>query len=249
MKLKKLEIANAIMPTTVLYSTLSGSRLFRHFPGWPYLLLILLVAPILALWTITWPNIHQTTSGLYETSAPKTSLLTQQNCASIESAIANATRYLLDHRNPVQGYFSYVIQPDGTEISNDYNILRHAGVMYALAMRYERKPSPEIREVCFSESIFEFSCIISYLGELNRLENILVRLLTKPSSTSVSTYLPLAKTRQNNQVAAFTPFGIIPHFLLLPTKSQTGISTSPLRSPSSVALASALSPTHTSHAL
>jgi hypothetical protein len=63
--------------------------------------------------------------------------------AALDAAIGGARAYLIRH-TPQSGRFTYVIEPDGTENSDDYNVLRHGGTVYALGELHRRAPDPEV---------------------------------------------------------------------------------------------------------
>ncbi len=62
----------------------------------------------------------------------------------VADAIDHGTRYLVEACNS-QGKFKYRIDLDSKRKPHrKYNVLRHAGAMYALSMSYRRKPDPAV---------------------------------------------------------------------------------------------------------
>lgn len=72
----------------------------------------------------------------------------------LAGAIRLATSYLNQACKP-SGQFTYCVHQDTTqELKPEYNILRHAGTLYALQMSYERSPDPRTREVLLRAANF-----------------------------------------------------------------------------------------------
>ena len=69
-------------------------------------------------------------------------------------AIRLATSYLNQACKP-SGQFTYCVHQDATqELKPEYNILRHAGTLYALQMSHDRSPDPRTREVLIRAANF-----------------------------------------------------------------------------------------------
>ena len=63
----------------------------------------------------------------------------------VPQAIARSTDYLVRHTGE-DGRFDYRLNMDpNVEVSNSYNLLRHAGAIYALGMAYERQPDEQVK--------------------------------------------------------------------------------------------------------
>ena len=72
----------------------------------------------------------------------------------LAKAIRLATSYLNQACQP-SGQFTYCVHQDKTqELKPEYNILRHAGTLYALEMSYERSPDSRTREVLLKAARF-----------------------------------------------------------------------------------------------
>ena len=74
--------------------------------------------------------------------------------SQLAKAIQLATSYLNQACKP-SGQFTYCVHLDAAhEIKPEYNILRHAGTLYALQMAYERSPDKRTREVLLKAARF-----------------------------------------------------------------------------------------------
>ena len=62
----------------------------------------------------------------------------------LDSAITGARDYLVRHTSE-SGRYTYVIDSRGRELSDDYNVLRHGGTLYALGELYRRRPDPDAK--------------------------------------------------------------------------------------------------------
>jgi hypothetical protein len=60
-------------------------------------------------------------------------------------AMTEAAAYLRGQLDP-SGRFHYLVNLDGTSAGGGYNVLRHAGTVYALALYHELSPDPATRE-------------------------------------------------------------------------------------------------------
>ena len=65
------------------------------------------------------------------------------SAARVDAAIAGARDYLIRHTGE-RGRFTYVIRSSGDESSRRYNVLRHAGTVYALGELHDRRPDPRV---------------------------------------------------------------------------------------------------------
>jgi hypothetical protein len=65
--------------------------------------------------------------------------------ATVESAMAEASAYLIRHLDS-DGRFEYAIHLEGLPPESDYNVLRHAGTIYALAQYHELTADARTRE-------------------------------------------------------------------------------------------------------
>jgi hypothetical protein len=65
--------------------------------------------------------------------------------ATVESAMAEASGYLIRHLG-TNGRFEYVIHLEGLPLEDRYNVLRHAGTVYALALYHELTADAQTRE-------------------------------------------------------------------------------------------------------
>lgn len=76
-----------------------------------------------------------------------TSDIKLSEAASITRAIRQSRSYLVNHSDE-NGMFVYRVNmnPD-VNVSRKYNILRHAGTIYALSMYYDLHPDPEVKNV------------------------------------------------------------------------------------------------------
>jgi hypothetical protein len=63
----------------------------------------------------------------------------------IVEARDQAAAYLVNHQNK-NGSFVYVLHPDRKVKKRSYNLLRHAGSIYSLAMAYRQAPSPALEK-------------------------------------------------------------------------------------------------------
>jgi hypothetical protein len=65
--------------------------------------------------------------------------------STVEAALSQSSQYLVD-RVDKDGRFAYLVQMDPTvKVSgSEYNVLRHAGTIYALCSYYQQYPSPEL---------------------------------------------------------------------------------------------------------
>ena len=72
----------------------------------------------------------------------------------LSDAIDLSKEYLIRASNP-NGQFTYIVNEASTHRSEvRYNILRHAGTMYALTQTYQRDPDDDLRAVLMSASHF-----------------------------------------------------------------------------------------------
>jgi len=61
----------------------------------------------------------------------------------LDDVILKATNYLSNHINK-NGKFDYIVYPYNKKVSSQYNIVRHAGTLYALIESYEYKPDEKL---------------------------------------------------------------------------------------------------------
>jgi hypothetical protein len=80
--------------------------------------------------------------------------------ADVDHAVELAGRYL-SHSCDLRGRFAYRVMIDSGIQADDYNIVRHAGAMYALAMLNEFRPNEEARSALIRAAIFLRSNYIS----------------------------------------------------------------------------------------
>ena len=86
--------------------------------------------------------------------------------------IANATRYLLDSIE-TSGQFRYRVNMNPrVSVGKRYNVLRHAGTIYALSMSYDHNPSPATKEAILRASKFLVDCCVGTLPEREDLLGI-----------------------------------------------------------------------------
>ncbi len=92
------------------------------------------------------------------------------NLARLPSAIDSAARYLATNCDE-QGRFTYRIQLDSDdEDGSQYNVLRHAGAVYALAQYCQGRPDPQVRTAMLRAATFlRRQCIAPVAGNPNLL--------------------------------------------------------------------------------
>lgn len=72
----------------------------------------------------------------------------------VQPAIDRSIQYILKHCD-TSGKFTYRTNPNSSiKYDNKYNLLRHAGTMYSLAMAYDSDPQPEIMDAMYRASLF-----------------------------------------------------------------------------------------------
>ncbi len=71
----------------------------------------------------------------------------------LDEAIEAGTSYLLTHLNE-DGSFVYRVNADGSSVTPRYNVLRHAGSIYALADAHDDAPSPALRDAIVRSARF-----------------------------------------------------------------------------------------------
>lgn len=85
--------------------------------------------------------------------------------AQVRAAITRATGYLR-RANHASGQFDYLVNMDpAVTVPRQYNMLRHAGTIYALGMAQELAPERATLEVMRRASAFMISCCMTELDE------------------------------------------------------------------------------------
>ena len=92
-------------------------------------------------------------SPLTSTSCRSESTRQQARPWPLNDAIEAGTSYLIKHLND-DGSFVYRVNADGSPAKPRYNVLRHAGSIYALADAHDDAPSPELREAILRSARF-----------------------------------------------------------------------------------------------
>jgi hypothetical protein len=86
-----------------------------------------------------------TVTGLYAASMVLFDPRVELKPATVESAMAEASGYLIRHLD-TDGRFEYAIHLEGLPAEEGYNVVRHAGAIYALAQYHELTADARTRE-------------------------------------------------------------------------------------------------------
>jgi poly-gamma-glutamate capsule biosynthesis protein CapA/YwtB (metallophosphatase superfamily) len=112
----------------------------------PFLLMwVLLLAAVSAALARPADQVHKNTPNMQESSAPSTT--------DVSRAIASAVGYV-EHACDQDGKFVYRVNLDTGEEAANYNIIRHAGAMYALATLNRLHPDEQAVEVMLRAASF-----------------------------------------------------------------------------------------------
>jgi len=116
--------------------------------------------------------------------------------ADVDRAISLATDYLVASCQS-DGKFVYSVDTATGKTSSDYNVVRHAGAMYALAMAYRVKPDPKIVEA------------LKRAGEYLRLNNVRPGPTFKGHHTTAVWAAPLHKQGDAKATLGATGLGLV----------------------------------------